>query len=214
MARKNSFKKAYVGIVMDMALARKKISNRMVAQRLEIDEATIRNWRKEHPEFNRAFTEAREVLMEKIARVAGNSLDVRKRKVVSRGPKGLTTTIEEVLPTHNDVAVFGKIGLGSSIYSEEMRQRDVLREVMKHKIAGKYTALEAAQLLESEGIKVPETLLLELEKPKKMEFSGPNGGPIQHEDITDDQLLDALKEIGYGRHKNQLDEKLDTSGSV
>lgn len=85
MARKNSFKKAYVGIVIDMALARNKISNRMVAQRLEIDEATIRNWRKEHADFNRAFTEAREVLMEKINNVAGKSLDVRKRKIVSRG---------------------------------------------------------------------------------------------------------------------------------
>lgn len=164
MARKNSFKKAYVGIVLDMALARNKISNRMVAQRLEIDEATIRNWRKEHADFNRAFTEAREVLMEKINNVAGKSLDVRKRTIISRGPKGLTTTVEEVLPTHNDVAVFAKaLGLGRSVYSEEDRLRDTLREIMKNKIAGKYTALEAAQLLESEGIKVPQTLMIELE---------------------------------------------------
>ena len=170
MARKNSFKKAYVGIVIDMALARNKISNRMVAQRLEIDEATIRNWRKEHADFNRAFTEAREVLMEKINNVAGKSLDVRKRKIVSRGPKGLTTTIEDVLPTHNDIAVFSKaLGLGTSVYSEEERQRDVLREVMKHKVAGKYSALEAAQLLEAEGVKVPATLLMELEAPKIFE---------------------------------------------
>jgi transposase-like protein len=88
MARKNSFKKAYVGIVIDMALARNKISNRMVAQRLEIDEATIRNWRKEHADFNRAFTEAREVLMEKINNVAGKSLDVRKRKIVTKSLMG------------------------------------------------------------------------------------------------------------------------------
>lgn len=170
MARKNSFKKAYVGIVIDMALARNKISNRMVAQRLEIDEATIRNWRKEHADFNRAFTEAREVLMEKINNVAAKSLDVRKRKIVSRGPKGLTTTIEDVLPTHNDIAVFSKaLGLGTSVYSEEERQRDVLREVMKHKVAGKYSALEAAQLLEAEWVKVPATLLMELGAPKIFE---------------------------------------------
>lgn len=143
MARKNSFKKAYVGIVIDMALARNKISNRMVAQRLEIDEATIRNWRKEHADFNRAFTEAREVLMEKINNVAGKSLDVRKRKIVSRGPKGLTTTIEDVLPTHNDIAVFSKaLGLGTSVYSEEERQRDVLREVMKHKVSYRSSYLQ------------------------------------------------------------------------
>lgn len=83
---------------------------------------------------------------------------------------GLTTTIEDVLPTHNDIAVFSKaLGLGTSVYSEEERQRDVLREVMKHKVAGKYSALEAAQLLEAEGIKVPATLLMELEAPKIFE---------------------------------------------
>ncbi|MEB0364320.1 hypothetical protein VC566_25245 [Citrobacter freundii] len=170
MARKNSFKKAYVGIVLDMALARNKISNRMVAQRLEIDEATIRNWRKEHADFNRAFTEAREVLMERINNVAGKNLDVRKRKTVTKSPDGLKTTVEDVLPTHNDVAVFAKsLGLGRSVYGEEDRQRDVLREVMKHKVAGKYSALEAAQLLEAEGVKVPATLLMELGAPKIFE---------------------------------------------
>ncbi|ENA0664879.1 hypothetical protein ABK658_21305 [Enterobacter roggenkampii] len=170
MAPKKSFRKAYVGIVMDMALARSKISNRMVAQRLGVDETTIRRWRKENIEFERAFTEAREALREKINRVAGKSLDVRKRKVVTTSPDGVKTTIEDVLPTHNDIAVFSKVlGLGTSVYSEEERQRDVLREVMKHKVAGKYSALEAAQLLEAEGVKVPATLLMELEAPKIFE---------------------------------------------
>ncbi|HDT5930237.1 TPA: hypothetical protein QHC26_000001 [Enterobacter kobei] len=170
MAPKKSFRKAYVGIVMDMALARSKISNRMVAQRLGVDETTIRRWRKENIEFERAFTEAREALREKINRVAGKSLDVRKRKVVTTSPDGVKTTIEDVLPTHNDIALFSKwLGLGTSVYSEEGRQRDVLREVMKHKVAGKYSALEAAQLLEAEGVKVPTTLLMELEAPKIFE---------------------------------------------
>ncbi len=170
MAPKKSFRKAYVGIVMDMALARSKISNRMVAQRLGVDETTIRRWRKENIEFERAFTEAREALREKINRVAGKSLDVRKRKVVTTSPDGVKTTIEDVLPTHNDIAVFSKVlGLGTSVYSEEERQRDVLREVMKHKVARKYSALEAAQLLEAEGVKVPATLLMELGAPKIFE---------------------------------------------
>ncbi|HFQ7884855.1 hypothetical protein [Enterobacter roggenkampii] len=170
MAPKKSFRKAYVGIVMDMALARSKISNRMVAQRLGVDETTIRRWRKENIEFERAFTEAREALREKINRVAGKSLDVRKRKVVTTSPDGVKTTIEDVLPTHNDIAVFSKVlGLGTSVYSEEERQRDVLREVMKHKVAGTYSALEAAQLLEAEGVKVPATLLMELGAPKIFE---------------------------------------------
>lgn len=164
MARKNSFKKAYVGIVLDMALARNKISNRMVAQRLEIDEATIRNWRKDNVAFDRAFTEAREMLMEKINNVAGKSLDVRKRKIVTTSPDGVKTTTEEILPTHNDIAVFARhLGLGHSVYGEEERLRDALRDIMKNKVVGRYTALEAAQLLEAEGITVPQTLMLELE---------------------------------------------------
>ncbi|MCF6709504.1 hypothetical protein [Raoultella ornithinolytica] len=182
MAPKKSFRKAYVGIVMDMALARSKISNRMVAQRLDVDETTIRRWRKENIDFNRSFTEAREVLMEKINSVAGKSLDVRKRKIITKSADGTKTTVEDVLPTHNDVAVFAKaLGLGHSVHGEDERLRDVLREIMKHKVAGKYTALEAAQLLEAEGIKVPATLLLELENPKKIELSGPGGGAIKTE---------------------------------
>ncbi|WP_407609070.1 hypothetical protein [Klebsiella aerogenes] len=198
MAPKKSFRKAYVGIVMDMALARSKISNRMVAQRLGVDETTIRRWRKENIDFDRAFTEAREALREKINRVAGKSLDVRKRKVVTTSPDGVKTTIEDVLPTHNDIAVFSKaLGLGSSVYSDEERQRDVLREVMKHKVAGKYTALEAAQLLEAEGIKVPATLLLELENPKKIEISGPGGSAIKTEttNLTPQEAAELYKKL-------------------
>ncbi|ENE2373042.1 hypothetical protein [Klebsiella aerogenes] len=198
MAPKKSFRKAYVGIVMDMALARSKISNRMVAQRLGVDETTIRRWRKENIDFDRAFTEAREALREKINRVAGKSLDVRKRKVVTTSPDGVKTTIEDVLPTHNDIAVFSKaLGLGSSVYSDEERQRDVLREVMKHKVAGKYTALEAAQLLEAEGIKVPATLLLELENPKKIEISGPGGSAIKTEttNLTPQEAAELYKQL-------------------
>lgn len=177
MAPKKSFKKAYVVIVMDMALARSKISNRMIAQRLGVDEITIRRWRKENVDFERAFTEAREVLMEKINNVAGKSLDVRKRKIITTSPDGVKTTVEDVLPTHNDVALFAKyLGLGRSVYGEENRLRDVLRDVMKHKVSGKYTALEAAQLLEAEGIKVPETLMIELTEPKKPELPGSGGG--------------------------------------
>ncbi|UPQ69708.1 hypothetical protein [Kluyvera ascorbata] len=196
MARKNSFKKAYVSTVMDMALARNKISNRMVAQRLEIDEATIRNWRKEHADFNRAFTEAREVLMERINSVAAKSLDVRKRKVITKSPDGVKTTVEDVLPTHNDVAVFAKaLGLGRSVYGEEDRQRDVLRDVMKRKVSGEYTALQAAQLLEAEGINVPDTLMMELDTPKKIEvlLAGQSTGKPETASLTPQEAAEQYK---------------------
>ncbi|WP_336818098.1 hypothetical protein [Cedecea sp. MMO-103] len=197
MAPKKSFKKAYVSIVLDMALARNKISNRMVALRLGVDETTIRRWRKENVDFERAFSEARQVLMEKINNVAGKSLDVRKRKIVTTSPDGIKTTTEDVLPTHNDVAVFAKaLGLGHSMYGEEERRRDVLRDVMKQKVAGKYNALEAAQLLEAEGIKIPETLRLELETPKIFEpFTNTDNAEIETVNLTAQEAADAYKKL-------------------
>lgn len=197
MAPKKSFKKAYVSIVLDMALARNKISNRMVALRLGVDETTIRRWRKENVDFERAFSEARQVLMEKINNVAGKSLDVRKRKIVTTSPDGVKTTIEDVIPTHNDIAVFAKsLGLGHSMYGEEERRRDVLRDVMKQKVAGKYNALEAAQLLEAEGIKIPETLRLELETPKIFEpFTNTDDTETETANLTAQEAADAYKKL-------------------
>ncbi|MGL5969419.1 MAG: hypothetical protein ACRCZ6_20115 [Kluyvera sp.] len=196
MAPKKSFRKAYVGIVMDMALARSKISNRMVAQRLGVDETTIRRWRKENNEFERAFTEAREALREKINLTARKNLDVRKRKVVTKSGEEEKTTTEDVLPTHQDIAVFSKaLGLGTSVYSEEERQRDVLREVMKHKVAGKYSALQAAQLLEAEGVKVPATLMMELDTPKKIEvlLAGQSTGKPETASLTPQEAAEQYK---------------------
>lgn len=197
MAPKKSFKKAYVSIVLDMALARYKISNRMVAQRLGVDETTIRRWRKENVDFERAFSDARQVLMERINNVAGKSLDVRKRKIVTTSPDGVKTTIEDVIPTHNDIAVFAKsLGLGHSMYGEEERRRDVLRDVMKQKVAGKYNALEAAQLLEAEGIKIPETLRLELETPKIFEpFTNTDDAETETANLTAQEAADAYKKL-------------------
>ncbi|HHH0240812.1 TPA: terminase small subunit [Yersinia enterocolitica] len=41
----------------------------------------------------------------------------------------------------------------------------------------------------------------------KNEHTGPNGGPIQYTDITEEELQDRLKELGHGRHRSQLSEK-------
>jgi phage terminase small subunit len=46
---------------------------------------------------------------------------------------------------------------------------------------------------------------------EKMSSADPDGGPIEHEDMTNEQLEEALQELGYGRRKNQLEEKLDNS---
>ena len=165
MAPKKIYKKAYVDIVIDMALARSKISNRMAAKRLDVTEGTIRNWRNDYRDFDLAFTDARELLQEKVNKTARHSLDVRKRKTTTTGPDGVFTTVSEVLPTARDVAVFGdKLGLGNSIHGEHDEQREYLRSVMKHNLSGELTAMQAAKMLESEGISIPKTLLIEIER--------------------------------------------------
>ncbi|MGJ0637851.1 terminase small subunit [Xenorhabdus bovienii] len=49
--------------------------------------------------------------------------------------------------------------------------------------------------------------LMGWEAPKKTELTGANGGPIQHTDLTEEELEDRLRELGYGRNKSQLSEK-------
>lgn len=49
------------------------------------------------------------------------------------------------------------------------------------------------------------------EAPKKTELTGKDGGPIQYSDITDEELEERLKELGHGRNKSQLNEKLADS---
>ncbi|MDE9467444.1 terminase small subunit [Xenorhabdus bovienii] len=49
--------------------------------------------------------------------------------------------------------------------------------------------------------------LMGWDAPKKTELTGANGGPIQHTDLTEEELEDRLRELGYGRNKSQLSEK-------
>lgn len=45
--------------------------------------------------------------------------------------------------------------------------------------------------------------------PTKTELSGPNGGPIQTQDVPDEELEEKLKALGLGRYHNQLGAKRD-----
>lgn len=46
------------------------------------------------------------------------------------------------------------------------------------------------------------------ESASKHELSGPDGGPIQHQDISDAQLKEKLAALGFGREANQLAAKV------
>ncbi|AHE73416.1 hypothetical protein M942_22635 [Enterobacter ludwigii] len=167
MSPRHKYKPSYTETVIDMALARNKISNSMVAKRLKVDEKTIRNWRKEYPAFNEAFTEAHHQLAEKINNTARKSLDVRKRRTVTKETEDGKIITEDVLPSHNDLAAFAKLGLRETFSDPEAEKRDDLRRTIIRKfVDGEYNALQATLLLETEGLDVPHTLKLELEAQK------------------------------------------------
>lgn len=59
----------------------------MVASYLGVDESTIRHWRKDHPEFERAFTSANDILADKIAAA---------KRLIADGVRTVTTTKEVI----------------------------------------------------------------------------------------------------------------------
>lgn len=165
------FKKNYIDFVRDVALANGKVSNRMIAKRLNVDEKTIRKWRSDHYDFDRAFNEALSMLREKIIKTAVINLDVRKMKTINKTPDGESESIKEIHPTHNDIAVFEKIGLSSVIISQIEEKKCYLQTILERKNSGEITPLQAGQLIEIEGIPVPNTLLLEIKQASGLDES-------------------------------------------
>ncbi|PHM55130.1 terminase small subunit [Xenorhabdus sp. KK7.4] len=53
--------------------------------------------------------------------------------------------------------------------------------------------------------------LMGWDAPKKTEITGKGGGPIQYADLTEDELEELLRELGHGRNRSQLSEKLTDS---
>lgn len=190
MPADSKFKKNYIDFVIDVSLGRGGVSNRIIAKRLGVAESTIRNWRKEYRDFDRAFIESLNCLREEINTTARQNLKTRKRKIVKKTAEGESVITEDVLPTHNDLAVLIKLGVSASVVEEKNEERNFLRDTMKRKIAGELTALEAAQLLESEGIAVPKTLMLEVQK---------DIGGVSEEFLMSDEELDRrIREFNNG----------------
>lgn len=166
MTKISRFKKEYTYRILANALKEKKrITNAYAAKELGVTESTIRNWRSLHPEFNKAFLDAADFFRVMVNEAQIHAINMRKRKIVTDGPDGKTTTIEDVPP--NQIASVAnsvlKSGLGYSVKPDDGKA-ELLSKVMKRKIAGELTALEAAQLLEAEGILVPKTLMLEVDR--------------------------------------------------
>lgn len=193
MPAKKIFQKRYIDFVRDVALANGKVSNRMIAKRLGVDDKTIAKWRKEHPDFDRPFTDAVGMAREVVTGAAFGNLKVRKMKIVKETPDGKSVTTQDVLPTHNDVAVFSKIGLPSVIVAEQQQKNAHLRDILDRKNAGEITALQAAQYLEIEGVPVPATLLLEIKQNPIKADEGEIDDSTGFEHLTFEEIQELLK---------------------
>lgn len=172
MSGKARYKKAYIDDVINLSLVKGKVSNNFIAKWLHVDEKTIRNWRKDYYDFDHAFHHAADILKKEIAETARQNTKMRTRKIIKKTPDGETTTIEEVLPSHNDIAVYKKMGINEVFFDEEkQQQKEYLRSILERKKSGELTSLEAAQFLEIEGIPVPNTLLLEIKQASGLDES-------------------------------------------
>jgi transposase-like protein len=200
MSPRHKYKKSYTETVIDMALSRNRISNVMVAKRLEIDEKTIRNWRKEHPEFDKAFTEAHHQVMEKINNTARKSLDVRKKRTVVKETDDGKIITDDVLPNHNDLAAFAKLGLKQTFSDPEAEKLKAYgRDILKRYSAGEITPEDAATMLEFEGLPVPETLMLRVRQLIGPDAKGAGGS--RYRNMTDEELESNLRHL-----RKQTDE--------
>ncbi|WP_063657649.1 hypothetical protein [Candidatus Arsenophonus triatominarum] len=165
MSGKAKYKKAYIDDVINLSLVKGKVSNHFIAKWLHVDEKTIRNWRKDYYEFDHAFHHAADILKKELAETARQNTKIRKRKIIKTTADGETTTIEEVLPSHNDIAVYKKMGINEVFFNDEKhQQKEYLRSILERKKSAEITSLEAAQFLEIEGIPIPTTLLLEIKQ--------------------------------------------------
>ncbi|WP_162505871.1 hypothetical protein [Candidatus Arsenophonus triatominarum] len=87
-------------------------------KRLEIGERIITN-------LIMLFIMRPTFLKKELAETARQNTKIRKRKIIKTTADGETTTIEEVLPSHNDIAVTKKMGsMKSSLTMKSINKKN------------------------------------------------------------------------------------------
>ncbi|WP_200911417.1 hypothetical protein [Yersinia pestis] len=144
--------------MLSLAPLRGGVTNRSFSKHVGVTEATIRNWRKAHPEFDRAFTEPERMMGEKINNGIQGLLGTRTKTTKIKGAEGTKTITEEVLPSHNDIMVAAKSGFRKSMIGfEEQHRKETLKGIRQRLAAGEITYLDAVDECEEEGITVPDS---------------------------------------------------------
>lgn len=145
-------------LVVLSGFSRQKPSNRMAAKWFNVRESTIRNWRKEHEDFDHAFGNAEAIWMERISKNIWGNLEPRERVTEIKDSDGNVKTIkEQVLPTHNDIATAMKGGARKPLGGfEEQEHKAILSGINKRLLSGEIEYFDALCECEIAGIKPPE----------------------------------------------------------
>jgi hypothetical protein len=187
MSKIAGYKEEYALMVRRMVLARGKVTNVMVAKRINVTEKTIRNWRVSNKEFDLEFKEGKNLLREEINKGLIANLSPRTKESIDKQGK---SSFEQVLPTHQDFTAFKALGLNESINNdaEKDKEKNIRRKIMMAKRNKEISALEAIEDLFVEGFSPPPILVKEAEKELG----------ILNSDIDDSDLENELKGILLG----------------
>lgn len=147
----------YVKLALSFAAySRVKISNRNFAKHISVSEAVIRKWRKENPDFDRAFIDPAGVIASKINMGVMDNLDKRSKMTIVKSEDGVKAIKDDVLPTHNDLLVASKLGFRKPMVGfDEQHRKSVIADLNKQLVSCDITYLDAVAELELEEILVP-----------------------------------------------------------
>ena len=156
---KTKFREEFIWEAVSFAGAsRVPMNNVNFAAHKRVTEGTIRRWRKENPEFDKAFTNPELMLAHKINHGILSNMDKREKITVIRDKHGVKAIKEEVLPTHNDIMLASKNGFRKSMIGfEEQHRKETLKGIRQRMQAGEISYLDAVAECEDEGIPVPDS---------------------------------------------------------
>lgn len=145
-------------VVKLAGFSRRRLTNRVVAKWLSVDEKTIRNWRKGHEDFDYALGNAEAIWMERISQNLWGNLEPREKVTVIKDSDGNVKAIkEQVLPTHNDIAAAMKGGARKPLGGfEEQERNEIITIINKRLVSGEIDYLDAMCECEIAGVKPPE----------------------------------------------------------
>jgi len=134
----------------------------------------------------------------------GNASEAYRRAYSAENMKPETVAVKA-----SELLAHGKVSVRVKELQEEAAERNRLTvdDLLKELEEARMIAIEDRAPAPAVSATMGKAKILGYDK-QVVEHSGPNGGPIQHQDISDDQLKEKLAALGFGREANQLAGKV------